>query len=101
MLESIISLVCPTMIWVLLTGLLTSICLAAEDGVDRLRRLHRIPCSHCAYATGCPFLKCTVHPHWAMTELAIDCLDFEPTHQVAILERSCKSSPSLLEQELL
>jgi hypothetical protein len=40
------------------------------------QRLHRIPCAHCQYCTNNPFLKCTVHPHTALTEQAIQCPDF-------------------------
>jgi hypothetical protein len=40
-------------------------------------RMHQIPCSKCQYFTQDYFLKCTVHPHRALSEDAIDCRDFE------------------------
>ncbi|MBF2002154.1 MAG: hypothetical protein IGS38_15720 [Synechococcales cyanobacterium M58_A2018_015] len=52
--------------------------MAFRDGIARLKKLHRIPCDRCVYFTGCQYLKCTVHPHKALTEEAGDCLDFEP-----------------------
>jgi hypothetical protein len=71
-------IVCPLTIWGLLTGLILAICLAVRDGIDRLQRLHQIPCSHCAFYTGDHRLKCTVHPCRALSEEAIACLDYEP-----------------------
>jgi hypothetical protein len=40
------------------------------------RRLHQIPCARCQFCTNNPVLKCTVHPHAALTEQAIHCPDF-------------------------
>lgn len=63
-----------------LTGLfLWSAWQAARDGIAQLQRLHQIPCSNCAFFTGDYRLKCTVHPSRALTEAALDCLDYEPT----------------------
>lgn len=54
-----------------------SIYLAVRDGITRLRQLHQIPCSRCAFFTGDYRLKCTVHPLTALSEEAINCRDFE------------------------
>lgn len=54
-----------------------SLYLAVRDGIARLRRLHQIPCSRCAFFTGDYRLKCTVHPLTALSEEAIGCRDFE------------------------
>jgi hypothetical protein len=48
-----------------------------QDGMARLRRLHQVPCSRCAYFTGEYRLKCAVHPCRALSELAIGCTDYE------------------------
>ena len=48
-----------------------------KEGITRLKRLHQIPCSSCQYFTGDYRLKCTVHPIKALSEDAIDCLDYE------------------------
>lgn len=47
-----------------------------RQGASYVRRLHQIPCSQCAYFTGDYRLKCTVHPISALTEEAIDCMDY-------------------------
>lgn len=47
-----------------------------KQGTNYVRRLHKIPCSGCAYFTGDYRLKCTVHPISALTEEAIDCMDY-------------------------
>jgi hypothetical protein len=66
-------------IWLALFGLLGSLCSAMREGFTYIKRLHQIPCSHCAFYTGDYRLKCPVHPCRALTEDAIDCLDYEPT----------------------
>lgn len=58
---------------------LWSICKATKDGIERLQRLHQIPCAGCAFFTGDYRLKCTVHPVKALSEEALGCLDYEPT----------------------
>jgi hypothetical protein len=45
--------------------------------VQTASRMHQIPCSKCQYFTTDYFLKCTVHPHRALSEEAIGCRDFE------------------------
>ena len=50
---------------------------AAKQGINYVRRLHKIPCSNCVYFTGDYRLKCTVNPFTALSEEAIDCRDFE------------------------
>jgi hypothetical protein len=69
---------CRIAIWIGLIGFILALGLAVRDGFSRLRRLHQIPCSHCAFFTGDYRLKCTVHPCSALSEDAIDCLDYEP-----------------------
>ncbi len=68
---------CPTLIWIGLIGLFLAIFYAVQDGVARLRRLHQIPCSHCVFFSGDYRLKCAVHPCKALSEEAINCLDYE------------------------
>ncbi|MEM7773191.1 MAG: hypothetical protein AAF327_22125 [Cyanobacteria bacterium P01_A01_bin.37] len=72
--------VLPIMIgWVMLFCLfIWAVYLACQDGIAQLKRLHQVPCDRCAYFTGNTYLKCTVHPCRAMSEEAIECLDFEP-----------------------
>ena len=47
-----------------------------QQGTSYVRRLHQIPCSRCGYFTGDYRLKCAVHPISALTEEAIDCMDY-------------------------
>lgn len=47
-----------------------------RQGVKHVRRLHSIPCTGCVYFTGEMLLKCPVNPKAALTEQAIDCVDF-------------------------
>jgi len=44
----------------------------------RLQRLHQIPCTRCRFYSGNAYLKCPVQPLKALSEEALDCLDFEP-----------------------
>ena len=46
---------------------------------ETLSKLHQIPCARCAFFTRDYRLKCTVHPSKALTEEAINCLDYEST----------------------
>jgi len=72
------ALLCPVLIWLMLVSLVLAVCLAVQDGFDRLRRLHQVPCSHCVFYTGDCRLKCAVNPCKALSEEAIGCLDYEP-----------------------
>jgi hypothetical protein len=72
------TILCPISLLGLLAGFIWAVVMAFRDGITRLQRLHRVPCNRCVYFTGCHYLKCTVQPHKAMSEEAIDCLDFEP-----------------------
>ena len=60
--------------------------LTFHQGINYIKRLHQIPCSRCAFFTGDYRLKCTVHPSKALTENALECLDYEPTNH---LSRPC------------
>ena len=41
------------------------------------RRSSQFPCGRCRYFTDEALLKCAVHPTEALTELAMNCQDFE------------------------
>ncbi len=73
-----VTFLCPVVICILLITLFLAIALAIQDGMNRLKRLHQIPCSHCAFYTGDYRLKCAVHPCKAFSEEAIGCLDYDP-----------------------
>lgn len=79
--------------WFCLAGFfgffLWSIYVATQDGINRLRRLHQIPCHRCAFFTGDYRLKCTVHPTTALSEEALNCRDFESPSCPAISSNRC------------
>ncbi|OLP16987.1 hypothetical protein BST81_18575 [Leptolyngbya sp. 'hensonii'] len=88
-----ITLLCPILIWILLVSFFLAVCLAVRDGITRLRQLHQVPCSHCAFYTGDYRLKCTVHPCKALSEEAIDCLDYEPVSSEQQVRSPIKAAP--------
>lgn len=47
----------------------------AIDAYNTAKKMHQIPCTKCRFFTGDHRLKCTVNPHVANTEEAIDCPD--------------------------
>ena len=47
------------------------------DIVAEAKRMHQIPCTKCRFFTGDYHLKCTVNPHIANTEQAIDCSEYQ------------------------
>ncbi|MBA3924493.1 MAG: hypothetical protein H0X31_23450 [Nostocaceae cyanobacterium] len=65
--------------WLVLASVLWSLWEDLVRGCVNLQRLHQIPCYRCTFFTGDYHLKCTVHPSQALTEEAINCLDYEST----------------------
>lgn len=79
--------------WTLLIASVWRFWSTCKAGVKQLRQLHNVPCHRCLYFTGNYHLKCTVHPHKALTELAIGCRDFESsTFPVSACSTSCRKS---------
>lgn len=62
--------------WALIGLVLQSLYLAIHDAIVTIRTLCQIPCANCQFFTGNYYLKCTVHPTYALTERAINCRDF-------------------------
>lgn len=50
---------------------------AVMDAVAKAKRMHQVPCYKCRFFTRDYRLKCTIKPHDANTELAIDCSDYQ------------------------
>ena len=61
-----------------------------RQGASYVKRLHQIPCSQCTYFTGDYRLKCAVHPISALTEDAINCVDYV-ADSPACGEQMCKA----------
>ena len=72
-----VQLLCLVCAWSLVGLFFVSLYKASTEGLARLKRLHQIPCSNCAFFTKEYCLKCTVNPIIALSEEAIDCRDFE------------------------
>ncbi len=70
--------ICSVATWVLILLILQTLYLAVRDAIATTRTLHQIPCSDCQFFTENYYLKCTVHPTYALTKAAINCRDFCP-----------------------
>jgi hypothetical protein len=75
--DSLLAVIVPIAIWALALAFVVAILLAVEDGLQRLKRLHQIPCYRCRYYTGSHYLKCPVNPLSACSEAALHCKDYE------------------------
>ncbi len=47
------------------------------DVISRGKQMHQVPCTKCRFFTRDYRLKCTIQPHIANTEQAIDCPDYQ------------------------
>ncbi|MBE9168967.1 hypothetical protein IQ238_16080 [Pleurocapsales cyanobacterium LEGE 06147] len=64
--------------WLLVALCGWTIVSAIIDAINRAKQMHSIPCTNCRFFTNDYRLKCTIHPHIANTEGAIDCSDYRP-----------------------
>jgi hypothetical protein len=76
--------ICFVSAWTLVLLVAWSAWSGVRDTVARSQRMHQIPCANCQFFTCDYHLKCTVHPSSALTEDAIDCLDYEPTRSIYV-----------------
>lgn len=75
-LQPILVPLCFLTAWTLVVLVFWNISMAARDAIACAKQMHEIPCDNCQFFTGDYRLKCTVHPTYALTEEAINCLDF-------------------------
>jgi hypothetical protein len=68
--------ICFLCAWLLVVLLFWSLLSTIRDSVTRAKRMHQIPCTGCQFFTNDYRLKCTVNPHIANSEAAIDCSDY-------------------------
>jgi hypothetical protein len=66
------------LIWSFLFFLGWSSWSTVKKGIETVKQMHQVPCSSCRFFTGNYQLKCPVHPKMALTEDAINCLDYDP-----------------------
>ncbi len=64
------------LIWVSLAYLFYRTAIGTRRSIQNIQRHHAIPCTRCRYFTGEMVLKCPVNPKAALTDQAVDCLDF-------------------------
>lgn len=76
LLQPIIVPLCIVIAWITSVLVLWSIWSAMRHTVAKARQMHAIPCTNCRFFTNNHHLKCTVQPHLANTEQAINCSDF-------------------------
>ncbi len=68
--------ICFCSAWLFIGILVWTIAKTFGETVDRAKQMHRIPCTECRFFTEDYHLKCTVQPHLANTEEAIECRDY-------------------------
>jgi hypothetical protein len=77
LIQPILVPICFAIAWLVVILTLWSLTTAVRDVISRAQTMHRIPCANCRFFTNTPVLKCPVHPSNALSELAIDCPDYE------------------------
>jgi hypothetical protein len=70
--------ICAVLAWSLVAMLVLNLVAMVRQGLTNVRKMHRIPCANCRYATENYRLKCSVRPIEAFSEQAISCQDFAP-----------------------
>lgn len=69
-------LICALIAWSLTIVTCWNLWHNLDRGIKYVAHLHQIPCSRCRYFTNSCYLKCTINPHIAGSESAIECRDF-------------------------
>nr|WP_242033697.1 hypothetical protein [Phormidium sp. FACHB-592] len=82
-------------LWLVLVSFLWSIGKAATQGWTKVQRLHQVPCSRCTFFTHDYHLKCPVHPYKALSEEAINCLDYKPAIKLSLSYRSDRTNSTV------
>ncbi|MGF1568384.1 MAG: hypothetical protein ACFCVD_09990 [Nodosilinea sp.] len=77
LLQPILVPLCFTLAWGLVAITVWQLVATTRDGMRRARVMHQIPCAECRYFTHSYLLKCPLHPKTALSEAAIDCMDYE------------------------
>lgn len=75
-----VPIICAAVAWTITAMLILGIVAMVRQGVANVRKMHRIPCANCRYATDSYRLKCSVRPVEAFSEQAISCQDFAPNN---------------------
>ncbi len=91
--DILLAIVVPLGIWAMVLVFVLAILLAVSDGIQRLRRLHQVPCFRCQYYTNSPYLKCPVRPLDAGSEAALCCADYQPADFIKLASASARCIP--------
>jgi hypothetical protein len=70
------TVICFLLTWIIIITTIWTFASTLKAGIIHLKKLHQVPCYQCQYFTNSYYLKCTVNPQIACSELAIDCLDY-------------------------
>lgn len=73
--------------WVALPLFLAKVWVLSSDTLIYAQRMYQIPCSTCCFFTKNYQLKCTIHPIEALTEEAINCLDYESKFTLSSIDK--------------
>lgn len=82
----VIVMLCFIFAWTIILMSIWNICAAIRDGIKNAKQMHRIPCANCRFFTNNYHLKCPVHPKKALSDEAINCLDYEPKDYTSVLK---------------
>ncbi|NJR57289.1 MAG: hypothetical protein HC768_23905 [Acaryochloris sp. CRU_2_0] len=77
-LQPLIVPICCVVAWGLVLLGIWSIVSAMREGITNAKQMHKIPCANCQFFTKNYLLKCPIHPLEALSEAAVNCLDYEP-----------------------
>ena len=69
--------ICAVLAWSLVVAIALSFITTIRRGIANLQKMHKVPCSRCAFSSSDYRLKCSVRPSAAFSEEAIGCYDFE------------------------
>lgn len=71
----VLPIVCALIAWGFVAIVAWNLFHTARHSIAAVRKLHRIPCDRCRYASYDYRLKCSLHPSEAFSEQAIQCQD--------------------------
>lgn len=74
---------CFLMFWSMMAFLLTNGWKVAQHELHPFKHGHQMRCRNCRFFKDSPYLKCAVQPSVALTPEALDCPDYQATHQKA------------------
>ncbi len=78
--RSVPTVVLAGLAWAIALLTLWNLVATWQATIHRSQEMHQIPCANCEFFTHDYRLKCTVHPHRALTEAAIGCQDYQQPH---------------------